>query len=52
MPKSYYDTIPGGKIIDVPMLNDSDLPENKNALRNNLAQQIKHKELVNLQYNK
>ena len=27
-------------------------PENKNALRNNLAQQIKHKELVNLQYNK
>jgi len=52
MPTSYYDSIPGGKLDDAPKLADSNIPENKNALRVGLAHQIKHEELVNLQYEK
>lgn len=52
IPTSYYSTIPGGVIDDAPKLADSNLPENKNALRVGLAQQVKHEKLVDLQYEK
>jgi len=34
------------------MLVDSEIPDNKKALRNNLAQQLLHEQMVNMQYNK
>lgn len=52
IPASYNTTIPGGTIDDAPKLADSNLPENKNGLRVGLAQQLKHKKMVDLQYEK
>lgn len=47
----YYNAqINGGQYEDVPMLVDADLPENKRALRNNLAQQALHAKMVQEQY--
>jgi hypothetical protein len=34
------------------MLVDSEIADNKKALRNNLAQQILHEKMVSMQYNK
>ena len=49
----YYNaSINGGAYKDVAGLVDSELPDNKKALRNNLAQQILHDKMVNMQYNK
>ena len=48
----YYNaSINGGAYEDVAGLVDSKLPDNKKALRNNLAQQILHEKMVNMQYN-
>lgn len=48
---SYYATaINGGEYQDAPMLIDTDIPENKRALRNNLAQQALHAKMVQQQY--
>ena len=47
----YYNTqINGGQYEDAPMLVDAEFPENKRALRNNLAQQALHAKMVQEQY--
>jgi len=49
----YYNaSINGGVYADVAGLSDSEIPDNKKALRNNLAQQILHEQMVDMQYNK
>lgn len=51
LPTSYVATqISGGTYEETIVLKDKKLPENRNALRNNLAQQLKHQEMVDLQY--
>lgn len=47
----YNSTINGGLYKDTNSLADAELPDNKNALRNNLAQQLLHEEMVQMQYN-
>lgn len=47
----YYNSkINGGIYKDTVALNDGNLPDNKKGLRNNLAQQLLHNQLVDLQY--
>ena len=47
----YYNTsIGGGAYGDVNILTEVDLPDNKKALRNNLAQQLLHEQMVQSQY--
>lgn len=46
----YAQTIPGGAYNDVPPLPTKDIPDNKIGLRNNLAQQLLHERMVELQY--
>ena len=49
----YYNaSINGGVYADAPGLADSEIADNKKALRNNLAQQILHEQMVDMQYNK
>jgi len=49
----YYNaSINGGVYADAPGLADSEIPDNKKALRNNLAQQILHEQMVDMQYNR
>jgi hypothetical protein len=49
----YYNAqINGGSYTDTTMLVDSEIADNKKALRNNLAQQILHEKMVSMQYNK
>jgi len=49
----YYNaSINGGVYADVAGLADSEIADNKKALRNNLAQQILHEQMVDMQYNK
>ena len=49
----YYNAfINGGVYADAAGLADSEIPDNKKALRNNLAQQILHEQMVDMQYNK
>lgn len=49
---SYYRAdIPGGSYNDNIVLVDKQLPENKNGLRNGLAQQILHDKMIEQQYN-
>ena len=52
LPTSYTYSIDGGVYKDTVVLKDSELPDNRSALRVNLAQDIKHQALVNLQYAK
>lgn len=48
---SYYNaSIPGGSYNDTITLIDSKLPENQRGLRNGLAQQLLHNEMVDMQY--
>lgn len=42
--------IPGGVYNETVSLKDADLPDNRNALRNNMAQQQLHEEMVASQY--
>ncbi len=47
----YYNAnIRGGAYGDVNILTDADLPDNSRALRNNLAQQMLHEQMVQSQY--
>jgi len=46
----YAQTIPGGVYRDAPSLPSGDIPDNKQGLRNNLAQQLLHERMVNSQY--
>jgi hypothetical protein len=48
----YNSAINGGIYKDTTNLSDAEIPDNKNALRNNLAQQVLHNKLVDMQYNK
>ena len=49
----YYNAkINGGTLNDAAGLKDGTIPENKKALRNNLAQQVLHEKMVDMQYNK
>jgi len=48
---SYYGAkLPGGSYKESVVLKDSQLPENKRGLRNGLAQQLLHEEMVEMQY--
>ena len=50
---SYYATsINGGVYKETTDLKDSDLPDNPRGLRNGLAQQLLHEEMVDEQYKK
>jgi hypothetical protein len=46
----YAAEIDGGSYADVPMLVDGKIPENKRGLRNGLAQQVLHEQMLDLQY--
>ena len=46
----YNSTINGGIYGDVNNLTDANLPDNSKGLRNNLAQQLLHEQLVQMQY--
>jgi len=49
----YYNTkINGGVYADVNSIADEQMPDNKMALRNNLAQQLLHEKMIDMQYNK
>ena len=49
----YYNAkINGGTLNDAAGLKDGTIPDNKKALRNNLAQQVLHEKMVDMQYNK
>lgn len=48
---TYYNAnIKGGTYAETLVLPTADIPDNKLGLRNNLAQQLKHQEMVDLQY--
>jgi hypothetical protein len=48
---SYYAAkIPGGTYKESVVLIDKQLPENKNGLRNGLAQQLLHEKMIDMQY--
>ena len=49
----YYNaSMNGGTLNDAAGLKDGTIPDNKKALRNNLAQQILHEQMIDMQYNK
>jgi len=51
--QTYYDLkINGGIYKDKHKLSQKQMPDNKRALRANLAQQLKHEKMVDMQYNK
>ena len=52
LPVAYTYSIDGGTYKDVIVLPDEELPKNRRALSVGLAQELRHQELVNLQYAK
>ena len=48
----YNSSMNGGIYNDTAQLVDGNLPDNKKGLRNNLAQQVLHEKMVDMQYNK
>jgi len=46
----YAAELDGGAYADVPMLVDGKLPENQRGLRNGLAQQVLHEQMLAMQY--
>lgn len=52
IPTTYTVSISGGTYEETTVLLDKKLPENRKGLRNNLAQQLKHQEMVDMQYEK
>jgi hypothetical protein len=46
----YAAELDGGFYADAPMLVDGKLPENRRGLRNGLAQQVLHEQMIDLQY--
>jgi hypothetical protein len=46
----YAAQLDGGAYADAPMLIDGKIPENKRGLRNGLAQQVLHEQMMQLQY--
>ena len=51
MNQYYGQSIPGGNYNDTVVLLDKQLPENKRGLRNGLAQQLLHEQMIDMQYN-
>lgn len=50
---SYYNkNLPGGTYRDTTQLVDSRIPENRQGLRNGLAQQLLHEKMIEMQYNR
>lgn len=48
---AYYSArLEGGSYADAPMLVDGKIPENRRGLRNGLAQQVLHEQMIGLQY--
>jgi len=52
IPVNYFDVLPDSKYEETVVLKDASLLDNKRLRRQNLAQQLLHQELVNLQYEK
>jgi hypothetical protein len=52
IPVSYTGSLNGGVYKDMPMIPDSTIPKNKKARRLGLAQQKKHQEMMQYQYDK
>lgn len=51
--QTYYNSnINGGIYSDKYKLSENQMPDNTRALRNNLAQQLKHEQMIDMQYNK
>ena len=50
IPPAYLDILPDTVYEETVVLQDSELPDNANARRNNFAQQLLHERLVDLQY--
>ncbi len=46
----YQKQIDGGVYVETVSLPSKDIPDNKRALRNNLAQQVLHEKMIQLQY--
>ena len=52
IPNSYLWSYSGGEYRDTVVLKDSKLPRNSRGLKVRLAQEVKHQQLINLQYAK
>lgn len=52
LPRGYLVAIKGGEYPETVVLKDSKLPDSKKGLRVGLASELRHQELVNLQYGK
>jgi hypothetical protein len=52
VPSNYYATLPDTKYEETVVLKDANLPDNRKARRQNVAQQLLHQQMVNLQYEK
>ena len=52
LPRNYLMAIKGGEYPDAEPLKDSKLPDSKKGLRVGLASELKHQQLVDLQYEK
>jgi len=52
LPRNYFERIRGGDYPETIMLKDKRLPDNKKGLRVGLAQELKHQQLIKLQYDK
>ncbi|MDB4726068.1 hypothetical protein OAF54_01435 [bacterium] len=52
LPRNYFEGIRGGDYPETIMLKDKRLPDNKKGLRVGLAQELKHQQLIKLQYDK
>jgi len=52
LPVGYLNSLVGGSYEDTITLKDKELPNNRRGLRVGLAQELKHQQLINLQYAK
>lgn len=52
LPRNYLVAINGGEYPETIVLRDSELPDSKKGLRVGLASELRHQQLVNLQYEK
>lgn len=52
IPVTYYETIPDTTYEETVVMKDSNLPDNRQARRQSVSQQLLHQELVKLQYEK
>jgi hypothetical protein len=50
LPRSYFEAMVGGDYPETLVLKDGRLPDNRKGLRVGLASELKHKQLVDLQY--